>query len=87
MAYNFELSITATVTGKVAEDIVRSVVEEQTGRKIQSIEPKYSRVSKGFGPDIDTSTEFNGYSITFVSERATAKAKSNKPEFKEDKYE
>lgn len=87
MAYNFELSITATVTGKVAEDIVRAVVEEQTGRKIQKIDPKYTRVSRGFGPDVDYSNEFDGYTITFVPEKSTTKTKSTKPEFKEDKYE
>lgn len=87
MAYNFELSITATVTGKIAEDIVRAVVEEQTGRKIQSIEPKYVMASRGFGPDVDRVQEFNGYTITFMPEKATSKVKSTKPEFKEDKYE
>ncbi len=87
MAYNFELSITATVTGKVAEDIVRAVVEEQTGRKIQKIEPKYTRASKGFGPDVEMYTEFDGYTITFVPEKATSKTKQNGPEFKKDTYE
>jgi hypothetical protein len=87
MAYNFELSITATVTGKVAEDIVRSVVEEQTGRKIHKIEPKYSRVSKGFGPDVEMYTEFDGYTITFMPEKATAKSKQNVQEFNKETYD
>ena len=75
MAYNFELSITSTVTGKVAEDIVRTVVEQQTGRKIQSIE---ARLSNG---------SFDGYIINFVSEKTSGKPKSTKPDFVEDTYE
>ena len=74
MAYNFELSITSTVTGKVAEDIVRTVVEQQTGRKIQSIE---ARLSNG---------SFDGYIINFVSEKTSGKPKSTKPDFVEDNY-
>jgi hypothetical protein len=74
MTYNFELSITATVTGKVAEDIVRTVVEQQTGRKIQYIE---ARLSNG---------SFDGYIINFVPEKTSGKPKSTKPDFVEDNY-
>lgn len=88
MAYNFDLSVSARITAKTTEDIIRTIVEEQTGKKIESIEPKLGQEQRGMGPNAIVGTVFDGYQINFVSEKPT-KAKTGKsgPQFKEDKYE
>jgi hypothetical protein len=87
MAYNFELSISARVSPKTVEEIVKAVVEEQTGRKVDTIEAKSARVSRGMGPGATTEDEFNGYYITFVAEKPVKEKSKQEPLFKEDKYE
>jgi hypothetical protein len=86
MAYNFELSISARLSSKVVEDIIKTIVEEQTGRKVASIEPKLGQEQRGMGPNAVVMTVFDGYQINFASEKPQM-ASSNKPEFKEDRYE
>ncbi len=88
MAYSFELSVSARITAKTTEDIIRAIVEEQTGKKVASIEPKLGQEQRGMGPNATVGTVFDGYQINFVSEKPT-KERSTKsgPQFKEDKYE
>jgi hypothetical protein len=87
MAYNFELSISARVSPKTVEEIVKTVVEDQTGRKVETIEAKSARVSRGMGPSATTEDEFNGYYITFVAEKPVKEKSKQEPQFKEDNYE
>jgi len=37
MSYNFELAMSATLSVKVVEEMIRKVVEEQTGKKITTV--------------------------------------------------
>ena len=86
MTYNFELSISARLSAKVTEDIIKTVVEEQTGRKVASIEAKLGQEQRGMGPGATISTAFDGYQINFAPEKPQ-KERSSKPPFVEDRYE
>lgn len=85
MTYKFDLSITANISSKVVEEIVRSVVEEQTGRKISKIETRLKSVSRGIGPSESLETDFDGFRIDFVDETASGTA-SSQAKFKKDVY-
>ena len=70
--YKIEIAMSATLSEKVVEDIIRKEVEEQTGRKVGKIHVNYD------------GTKFAGYQVTFVSEKTTG-YKSSK-EFVEQKW-
>lgn len=69
MPYNFELAISAMISKTVAEDMIRRTVEDQTGKRVSSIEPKFRRVSKGIGPSESTETVFDGFHVFFEEEK------------------
>ena len=87
MTYNLQLSVSANISSKVAEDIIRSVVEEQTGKKIASIEPKLGQEQRGAGPNAVVMTVFDGYQINFAAEKLAPLKSKVGPQFKEDRYE
>lgn len=68
MNYNFDLAVSATISAKVTEDMVRRIVEEQTGKKVASVEVRLRRVSKGVGPAETQETVFDGYHVFFQNE-------------------
>lgn len=87
MTYNLELSVSANISSKVVEDIIRSVVEEQTGKKIASIEPKLIQEQRGMAAGSTQSTVFDGYQIYFVAEKLAPPKSKVGPQFVEDRYE
>ena len=46
--YNFEFAVSAEISVKVLKEMVKRVVEEQTGRKVRDIQFKSSMVSRGY---------------------------------------
>jgi hypothetical protein len=80
--------VSARVSVKTVEEIVKSIVEEQTGKKISSIVAQTAKVSRGLDGGGPTESVFDGYQINFVSEKPTKeKPTKQEPQFKEDKYE
>ena len=73
--YNFDFAVSATISNKVVEEMIRKVVEEQTGRKVASITFKHRQV--GGYMDRDTNTVFDGCTVQFVSETGTRPAHTN----------
>ena len=71
MNYNFDLAVSATISSKVAEEMVRRIAEEQTGKKVSSVEVRLRRVSKGVGTSELTETVFDGYHVYFHNEPGT----------------
>jgi hypothetical protein len=71
MPYNFELAVSARISKSVAEEMIRRVVEEQTGKKVASIDVKLNKVSRGIGPAETTETVFDGFHIFFTEESTT----------------
>lgn len=67
MSYNFKIAMSASIDRDVVEQMIRAAVEEQTGKKIASMEPQ-----AGEG-------KFGGYVVYFENEspRAVIKGTSN----------
>jgi hypothetical protein len=82
MKYNFDFAVSAQISAKIVEDMVRQVVQEQTGKTVNKITMKTTRVSKGFGPSETSETVFDGCTVYFENEQASAKDTA----FKQDKY-
>lgn len=85
MAYNFEFAVSAQISAKVAEDMIRKIVEEQTNKKVARIEMKTRSVTKGIGPSESTETVFDGVTVYFVNENSSV-ATSNERTFKPNTY-
>ena len=83
MKYNFEFAVSAQVSAKIVEEMVKKVVEEQTGKKVKKIDMKMAKVSKGFGPTESTETVFDGCTVYFENEVTAAASKT----FTQDSYD
>lgn len=75
MNYNFDFAVSATISAKVVEEMIKKVVEEQTGKKVARIEMKLQSVSKGFQRDEYTETAFNGCTVYFENEKSSTDTK------------
>lgn len=64
--YNFDFAVSATISDKVVEEMVRKMVEEQTGRKVATVIFKH-RESGGY-MDRGSFTVFDGCTVTFVKD-------------------
>ena len=67
MPYNFNFSISADISAKVVEDMLKSVIEEQTGKKVSSIQ--FKRHSE--------SDVFDGCTVCFINEPIIKKIKAS----------
>lgn len=67
MPYNFKIAMSASIDRDVVEQMIRATVEQQTGKKIASMEPQ---ASEG---------KFGGYVVYFENEspRAVVKGAGN----------
>lgn len=68
MKYNFEFAVSAQISAKIVEEMVRKVVEEQTGKKIKKVDMKTTKISRGFGPGESTETVFDGCTVYFENQ-------------------
>ncbi len=87
MTYNFNLAVSAIISSKVAEEMITKIVEEQTGKKVSSIETKLRTVTKGFGPGESTETVFDGFHVFFQNESVGKKETKPNNGFKATTYE
>ena len=87
MSYNFEFAVSAQISTKVAIEMITKVVEEQTGKKVASVEPKVRYVSKGYGPGEFTETVFDGFTVNFQNEKTGPASTASNREFKPDRYQ
>jgi hypothetical protein len=69
MPYNFDLAVSARISSSVAEEMIRKIVEEQTGKTVATVETKMRKVTKGIGPSESTETVFDGFHVFFEAER------------------
>ena len=63
--YNFDFAVSAKISPKVVEEMIKKVVEEQTGKKVASIEFNMRSVTKGWQRDEYTETVFDGVTVHF----------------------
>jgi hypothetical protein len=68
MNYKFEFAVSAQVTAKVAEEMIKKVVEEQTGKTVNRIDMKIREISRGMGPSANSEHVFDGCTIYFLNE-------------------
>jgi hypothetical protein len=85
--YNFDLAISATVSKTVAEEMIQKIVEQQTGKKVSSIEVRLRQITKGIGPSESTETVFDGFHIFFNEEKSRPKESSDKQGFVKATYQ
>jgi hypothetical protein len=87
MPYNFEFAVSATISAKVVEEMIKKVVEEQTGKRVASIQLNMRSVAKGGQLDDYTETVFDGATVIFEKEKATPTPKTKQgTEFVPDTY-
>ena len=67
--YKFDFAVSAAISAKVVEEMIKKVVEEQTGKKVDRIEMKVRSVSKGFQRDEYTETVFDGATVYFQNDK------------------
>lgn len=68
MAYDFNLEVTTRISRDLVERILKQAVEDQTGKKVKTIEPCMVRSGKGGNAETYDSV-FDGFAVTFESER------------------
>lgn len=80
MTYNFDFAVSAQISSKVVEEMIKKVVEEQTGKKVARVEMKTRSVTKGFQRDEYTETVFDGCTVFFETENSTFVKNAFKPD-------
>lgn len=69
--YKFDFAVSATVSAKVVEEMIRAAVEEQTGKKVARVSMKVSELSRGIGPSSSNEHVFDGCTVFFEAEKST----------------
>jgi hypothetical protein len=66
--YNIDFAMSATLSSNVVEEMVRKVVEEQTGKKVASVTFKHRDISNE--RERFSVAGFDGCVVTFVADKA-----------------
>jgi hypothetical protein len=69
--YNFDFAVSAKISPKVVEDMIKRVVEEQTGKRVKTIKLEMRSVTKGSQRDEYTETVFDGATVFFENEQVS----------------
>lgn len=80
MPYNFNIAISAKILPSTVKEMIKTVVESQTGRKVAAVEFDVKNVTKGWQRDEYTEAVFEGVTVTFQSDQPaiTAPIKTQK---------
>lgn len=73
--YNFDFAVSAKISPQVVQEMLKKVVEEQTGKKVSSIKLEMRSVSKGVMRDEYTETVFDGATVIFENEQVKGGSK------------
>ena len=65
--YNFDFAMTAKISPAVVKEMITKMVEEQTGKKVASIEFEVTSRSVGYMRDEHLETFFDGVTVYFQS--------------------
>jgi hypothetical protein len=68
MPYNFDLAVSATLSPDTVKDIITQVLQEQTGRVVNSVKFDVSQQMVGYGTMEHYDTVFNGVKVEFGPE-------------------
>ena len=76
MKYNFEFAISAQISARIVGEMVKKVVEEQTGKKVKRVDMKVNALSRGMGPSESIEHVFDGCTVFFENEANDVNATS-----------
>ena len=65
MNYNFDFAVSATISSEVVQKMIKTVVEEQTGRKVSKVDIKVKMVTQGYQRDEYQVPVFEGVTVYF----------------------
>ena len=68
MTYNFNFAISATINASTVKEIVKAVVEEQTGRKVRAVNINVKMKTQGFQRDEYQVAIFEGVTVHFEND-------------------
>lgn len=68
--YNFDFAMSAQISAKVVEEMIKNTVEAQTGKKVASVRIDTRTVTRGIGVSEVGVTEFAGATVYFEKEAA-----------------
>ena len=68
--YNFDFAMSAQISAKVVEEMIKNTVEAQTGKKVASVRIDTRTVTRGIGVSEVDVTEFAGATVYFEKEAA-----------------
>jgi hypothetical protein len=71
--YNFDFAVSAKISPKVVEEMIKSIVEQQTGKRVKTIKLEMRSVTKGSQRDEYTETVFDGATVFFENEQVLSK--------------
>ena len=83
--YNFDFAVSAKISPKVVEEMLKTIVEEQTGKKVASIKLEVKNVVKGHQMNEYSEAVFEGATVFFENEQSTPRAGSKV--FTQDSYD
>lgn len=82
--YNFDFAVSAKISPQVVQEMIKKVVEEQTGKTVKSIKLEIRSVTKGSQRDEYTETIFDGATVFFENEKSIGKGSKT---FTQDSYD
>lgn len=74
--YNFDFAVSAKISPKVVEEMIKKVVEEQTGKRVASVKLEVKNVLKGQQMNEYNETVFEGATVFFENEKMKTGSKT-----------
>lgn len=71
--YNFNFAVSANIDAKTVQEMIKTVVEEQTDRKVKSVDLKVKMVSSGYQRNEYQTPVFEGVTVQFEQEYSQPK--------------
>ena len=65
MSYKFNFAVSADIDAKTVQDMVKRVVEEQTGQRVKSVDLKVKMITQGHQRDEYQVPVFEGVTVRF----------------------
>lgn len=71
--YNFEFAVSAKISAKVIEQMIKRVVEEQTEKKVVDVKLEMRTITTGSSINEHNETVFDGATVYFENEKSVPK--------------
>ncbi len=77
MKYNFGFETSAKVSSEVLKEMIKTMVEEQTGNKVKDINFNISKKTIGYGTNESDAMVFEGATISFETNSIILNSQAN----------